>query len=158
MSIAQSYILIFSAHFNRDSGLDQGRLVLENLITGHQAIWIASSSHTKGQEKEGFHYKGGMIPPAYRCPKLAQWMVETQPLDLSHVRGVAGNFYRLLPFEVTTDKNGVRGDFGIHLDANVPGSLGCPVMTAERFNDFENTMTRLRKEGVEKLPFVPIYS
>jgi hypothetical protein len=35
--------------------------------------------------------------------------------------GVRGNFYKITPFEVTTNQGAVRGDFGVHLDANAPG-------------------------------------
>jgi hypothetical protein len=43
------------------------------------------------------------------------------------VRGVEGNFYKINPHMVTV--NGVqRGDFGVHFDANAPGSSGCVVL------------------------------
>lgn len=158
MNDHKGYSLFFAAHFDRDKGIDNGRLLLEHIDRGNQAIWIALSSHANGQKIEGFHKRGGMIPPAYRVPKLAQWTVRTNPIDLSHVKGVSGNFYEISPFEVTTDKGGSRGDFGIHLDANVPGSLGCIVMSTKRFRDFENRMTALRQEGVTKLPLVIAYS
>ena len=152
------YMLIFSAHFDRDKGIDCGRLLLEHIDRGHQEIWIALSSHLRGQQREGFHAKGGMLPPAYRVPRLHQWSVNTNPIDLSHIKGVSGNFYKISPYEVVTDKNGNRGDFGIHLDGNVPGSAGCIVMGATRFRHFENTMTRLREERVRKLPLIVAYS
>ena len=152
------YLLFFSAHFNREKGLDYGRLLLEHIDRGHQEIWIALSSHLTGQEKEGFHNKGGMLPPAYRVPRLHQWTVDTYPVDLTHVKGVSGSFYKITPYEVITDKNGYRGDFGIHLDANIPGSAGCIVMGTRRFRHFENTMTRLRREGVKQIPLVIAYS
>jgi hypothetical protein len=152
------YYLIFAAHFDRDLGIDTGRLCLEHLTKGHQQIWIAWSSHASGQQHEDFHQRGGLIPPAYRVPLLAQWWVDTIPLDLSHVRGVDGNFYKINPHEVKTDKGGTRSDFGIHLDSNAPGSLGCIVTDEERFRSFENVMTRLRQEGVFKLPLNVVYS
>lgn len=154
----RGYSLFFAAHFDRDKGIDQGRLLLEHIDKGHQQIWVALSSHARGQQREGFHQRGGMIPPAYRVPKLAQWKVQTSPTNLSHVKGVSGNFYKILPFKVTTDRNGERGDFGIHLDENVPGSLGCIVLSKKRFRDFENTMTRLREEKAIEIPLVIAYS
>lgn len=152
------YALIFSSHFDRDRGIDIGRLLLHHLNTGHQAIWKAYSSHSKGQNAEAFHLRGALIPPAYRIPKLAQWTVATIPEDSSNVRGVEGNFYRISPYQVVTDKGGTRSAFGIHRDANAPGSLGCIVMSDDRFNDFENSMTRLRAEGVTQLPLIVVYS
>ena len=51
--------------------------------------------------------------------------------SMPDTKGVEGSFYQILPFEVPTD-GAIRGDFGIHFDANVPGSLGCIVLTTQR--------------------------
>ncbi|MEM8779996.1 MAG: hypothetical protein AAGF26_14215 [Cyanobacteria bacterium P01_G01_bin.49] len=154
----QGYFLVFTSHFDRDRGLDQGRLILEHIDRGHQNIWKATSSHRRGQGKESFHNWGGMLPPAYRCPLVTQLRVNTTPINLAHVRGVDGNFYKISPYEMKTDKGGKRSDFGIHLDKNADGSLGCIVMSQKNFSDFQNTLTRLRSEGVSELPLVVGYS
>lgn len=153
-----AYFLNFSAHFDRDNGIDVGRLLLHHLKHGHQQIWLAYSSTEEGQQREDFHQRGGLIPPQYRVPALNQWTVSTVPEDSSGVVGVEGNFYRISPYRVVTDRGGVRSAFGIHRDANKPGSLGCIVMSDDRFLDFENQMTRLRSEGVINLPLVVVYS
>ena len=158
MSSKSGYILFFAAHFNRDKGIDEGRLLLEHYHRGHQDIWKALSSHSKGQEREGFHQKGGMLPPAYRVPGLHQWKVKLAPYNLNHIKGVNGNFYKINPHEVVTDKGGHRGDFGIHLDGNVLGSFGCIVLSKYRFRSFENRMTALRQEGVSEIPLIIAYS
>jgi hypothetical protein len=54
--------------------------------------------------------------------------VKTTPIYMPNVVGVSGNFYPIEPFEMDTDGD-VRGDWGIHNDANAPGSLGCIVAT-----------------------------
>ncbi len=153
-----NYFLIFSMHFNRDRGLDWGRLSFNSLDRGTIEIWKTTSASEKRQEKENFHYKGGMIPPQYRCPNLKNYWVETNPIPLPHIKGVAGNFYKINPYMVTTDKGGKRGDFGIHLDANVPGSLGCPVMERSRFEKFEERMKQLKEEGISSVPLYVQYS
>ncbi len=153
-----NYFLIFSLHFDRDPGLDWGRLSLNCLKNGTIDIWLTTSSVASKQQKEGFHQKGGLIPPQYRCPGLKNYTVETNPVPLPHVKGVQGNFYKILPFSVETDRGGKRGDFGIHIDANVPGSLGCPVMSRIRFKGFEKRMNQLRSEGVKSLPLFVQYS
>ena len=158
MTKHKGYLLTFASGFNRERGIDVGRLVLNHIDRGHQSVWKAWSSHVNGQEKEGFHQRGGMLPPAYRCPKLRMWKVKTNPNPMPHVAGVSGNFYKINPHEVVTDRGGHRGDFGIHLDANHPGSLGCIVTDRDRFLDFENTMTRLRAEGVSEIPLIVVYS
>ncbi len=55
------------------------------------------------------------------------YIVSTTPIYMPGVRGVEGNFYKINPHMVTV--NGVqRGDFGVHFDANAPGSSGCVVL------------------------------
>ncbi len=153
-----NYFLIFSMHFDRDRGLDWGRLSLNCLSQGTIDIWMTTSSVASKQEAEGFHQKGGMIPPQYRCPELKNYTVETTPIPLPHVKGVAGNFYKINPHIITTDKGGKRGDFGIHVDANVPGSAGCPVMSKTRFKQFEKRMSQLRKQEISSIPLFVQYS
>lgn len=146
------YFLLFNLHYDRDRGLDQGRLRLCSLSKGHMGIWIATSSlHTK-QYKESFHQWGGILPPEYRVSGLPNWRVRTNPIPMPHTKGVMGNFYQILPFEVTTDRGGKRSDFGIHLDANTPGSLGCIVMSDWRFKQFETEMSQLVKAGIREVP------
>lgn len=146
------YFLLFSSHYDRDRGLDRGRLRLCSLSFGAIEIWIASSSYSTKQGRESFHQRGGYLPPEYRVPGLKHWEVKTNPIYMPNVKGVQGNFYQLLPFEVVTDRKGKRSDFGIHKDANVPGSLGCIVMSDNRFAQFEKWMESLAKKGIEKLP------
>lgn len=153
-----SYFLVFSSHFDRDLGIDAGRLVLHHTKLGHQAIWIAYSSHNSGQDREGFHKWGEMLPPQYRVKNLPHYTVFTCPEDSRHVKGVEGNFYRINPYEVVTDKGGIRSAFGIHRDANAPGSLGCIVMSDDRFRSFEQQMKSLWLEGVSELPLIVVYS
>lgn len=152
------YFLLFTLHFDRDRGLDQGRLSLNHLDDGTFDIWLATSSISTKQGKESFHYRGGLLPPQYRVPKLKNWSVDLNPIPMPHTRGVEGNFYRLLPFEVRTDRGGVRSDFGIHKDANTPGSMGCIVMSDRRFAEFEAKMQGLRIAGVNRLPLFVQYS
>ena len=154
----KDYFLLFSSHFDRDKGLDWGRLSLNSLSYGTVDIWIATSSHATKQGAESFHYRGGLLPPQYRCPQLKNWFVETNPLPLPTTKGVEGNFYRICPFEVTTDRGGKRSDFGIHLDANNPGSMGCIVMDKLRFSNFELRMLRLKKTGLLAVPLFVQYS
>ena len=150
--------LLFTQHFDRDPGQDYGRLSINGLSDGTTHIWKATSSHATKQHAESFHERGGLLPPQYRVPNLKNYTVNTKPIDLRHNKGVAGNFYQISPFAVKTDKGGERSDFGIHLDANVEGSLGCIVMDAIRFQQFEQAMTKLRNAGVASIPLFVQYS
>ena len=156
------YLLIYSQQFDRDPGLDYGRLSLNHLKQGTVEIWRATSA-TKGKQKpESFHEKYSLIPPQYRVPKLMKnkktWTVHTEPLPRPNNPGIEGNFYKITPYLVETDKGGKRGDFGIHKDANVPGSLGCIVMSEKRFVQFEQKMTKLRNQGIKEIPLFVQYS
>src|SRR5690348_865432 len=141
------YFLTFSMQFDRDNGLDQGRLCLRHLEKGTLQVWVATTSTAGKQFAESFHETGGVIPPEYRCG-IPCWQVNSVPIPMPETKGVEGNFYKIDPHEVTTDKGGIRGDFGIHLDANVPGSMGCIVMSGERFKIFEGEMKKLSSEGL----------
>lgn len=154
----KGYFLVFVGHGDRDKGLDQGRLLLEHIDRGHQNIWKAASSHRRNQTLGSIHSWGGMLPPAYRVPLVKQLTVSTIPLDRKSVKGIDGNFYQIFPSSMTTDKGGKRGDFGVHLDKNHDGSLGCIVMNQRNFSEYQNTMTRLRAEGVNELPLIVGYS
>lgn len=153
-----NYCLIFNGHFDRDKGLDFGRLSLNNFSKETTKIIKAASSYQTKQYPESFHERGGLLPPAYRCKDKFFWQVMTDPIPMPHHRGVRGNFYQLSPFEVLTDKGGRRSDFGIHLDANAPGSLGCIVTDARRFTEFESWMTQLRDVGYQRVPLLVFYS
>lgn len=152
------YFLVFSMQFDRDKGLDSGRLTLNHLKEGHKAIWVATSSTADKQGAEDFNLKGGLIPPQYRCG-IPCWQVHTVPIPMPSVKGVEGNFYKIDPHVVKAQPSGTeRGDFGIHLDANVPGSAGCIVMNKERFNDFESQMKKLAGQGIKSIPLFVQYS
>lgn len=153
-----SHFLFFSQHYDRDRGLDYGRLSLNHLEKGVLEIWKSTSSIASKQYPESFHERGGLIPPPYRCKNLDKYTVNLKPIPLPHVKGVEGNFYKINPHFVVTDKGGQRGDFGIHLDGNVPGSLGCIVMTEDRFSQFEFQMKELLNMKVESLPLFVQYS
>ncbi|MGB5631905.1 MAG: hypothetical protein WBM44_10650 [Waterburya sp.] len=78
---------------------------------------------------------------------------------MPHNKSVRGNFYRILPYVVTTSKGTERGDFGLHLDANAPGSLGCPVMNEHNWSDFEKTISEVKAaSNVSRIPLFPLYS
>lgn len=156
--MSNDYFLNFCGHFDRDRGLDQGRLRLDSLTRGNIEVWIAASSISTKQGFESFHQRGGYLPPDYRCKPKVQWSVRLNPIPMPTTKGVEGNFYQLLPTHVETDKGGKRSDFGIHLDANVPGSMGCIVMNGTRFRSFENQMELLRAKGILEIPLYATYS
>lgn len=154
-----NYTLVFSGHYDRDPGLDKYVLGLIHSDRGHINQWSCTSSHVNGQKRGQQHQKGGLIPPTYHCRHITNYLVDLAAVDLTHHAGVRGNFYRILPYEVVTLEGTKRGDFGIHLDANDPGSLGCIVLDWHNFKDFEKQMTSLRlHEQVKEIPLHCFYS
>lgn len=64
----------------------------------------------------------GPIPPHDK------YTVSTIP-EPREAKGIEGDFFRIYPVELThTDGQKKRSGFGIHRDANVPGSAGCIVI------------------------------
>jgi hypothetical protein len=154
------YFLDFAMGLDADGRLEDGRLVLRSVGSDGgrtHDIWTATSSLATRQKPEDFHQKGGPIPPEYRVPGLGAWSVETTPIFMPSVKGVEGNFYKINPYLVTTDKGGERGDFGIHIDANVPGSMGCIVMNSKVFSSFEAEFQGLKKSGILQMPLFITY-
>ncbi len=88
------YFLTFNGHFDRDKGLDQGRLSLRHLTIGTLEVWIATTSTSNKQYQESFHQRGGVLPPEYRCG-IPNWEVLTDPIYMPTVPGVNGNFIAL---------------------------------------------------------------
>jgi hypothetical protein len=147
------YFLVFNQHFDRDKGLDYGRLSLNTLNPAKTiTVWTATSSIQAKQQPESFHQRGGVIPPQYRCG-IPCWTVDTKPIPMPKIKGVEGNFYKINPSSVTTDKGGVRGDFGIHLDANAPGSMGCIVLNPLNFTNFETIMKAVKADSIPLFVF-----
>ena len=158
-SVSHPYILVMAGHYDRDPGQDNFLLVLIHASKGLLNQWLCTSSHASGQQRGDQHVRGGLIPPVHHVPGLSKWEVDLDPIYMPHHKGVRGNFYKILPFKVKTSKGAIRGDFGIHLDANAPGSLGCCVMNRFNWEDFERTIAKLKAEtNISKIPFFPLYS
>jgi hypothetical protein len=154
-----NYFLLFTLDCYRTDSLIAGRLLLMN---GPHIVerFIATSG------LPGFQFSGsysltarGPIPrpdiaglPYYTVTTSADYVTaEEQP-------GIAGNFYAVTPDEVHL--NGVtRGLFGIHRDANVPGTNGCVgLLTASGWDAFQEHMLKLHDAGVKSLPLQVDYS
>lgn len=131
--------------------LVRSKLILRT--SGREVPYTATSGCKGCQHPSFFWAKGrGPIPP-----NKNGYTVTTTPINLTNVKGIEGNFYQIHPF--TVSHNGKqRGDFGIHLDANVPGSAGCIVIVSQvDFNSFELEMKILAKKGIRSVPLVLSY-
>lgn len=122
---------------------------------------LKCTSSIAGRQYMGsWNRRGGLTPPTALHKKKGNknsW-VETNPIDLSYIPGVAGNFYKIMPFEQETD--GVtRSDMGVHFDGNVRGSLGCLVCETRRgFGLFEGYAKRMKNLGFDRIELDVIYT
>jgi hypothetical protein len=121
-------ILLFHQHLATSSNLIEGRLLLLDLeLTSIANTYIATSGLPNNQRFDCLSSKStGPIPPQ-TIVGIDHYKVDTTPLYMPGVRGVEGNFYKISPFAITVSGT-ERASFGIHFDANVPGSSGCVVL------------------------------
>jgi hypothetical protein len=149
--------LFFSMQLDSTPELNRGRLALVDYDSRVIGRWVATSGLGRYQKIGGWSKQGGgVIPATYQCsPEIDRYQVAVKPLNLSHVKGVEGNGYPIVPFEVKTKEGVTRSDLLIHRDANTPGSLGCIVLPGEEFADFEKQMAKLT---IEKLPLWICYT
>lgn len=138
-------------------------LPVKQLITGKLvANWGKSSvayAVTSGcpwfQCKEGESWIArGQLPQA-KLVGLEGYSVKLNPVYLPSVRGVEGNFYPISPKWIKVNKR-TRGDFGIHMDKNVPGSAGCIVITME--NHWKKLEDWFKTLSNSKYDYVPLYT
>lgn len=127
---------------------DKGEEIVYRATSGCCGWQFIGSQSAKGK---------GPIPDMIMRYSTPKYWVLTKPVMLPHIKGVEGAFYPIQPFAVTYE--GVqRGDFGIHYDANLPGSAGCVVLRNKSgFDGFVRRMTEFGKQGIERLELDILY-
>lgn len=152
-------LLLYHQYLTHTANLIEGRLLLIDGETSTiKNTYIATSGLPNNQRYDCLSLRGkGPIPPN-NLIGVDSYSVATNALDMPNVRGVEGEFYKIDPHEVTVQQKG-RGDFGIHRDANTPGSSGCVVLRTELgWQAFQKDMSNLLKSGVKKIPLLVSYS
>jgi hypothetical protein len=152
-----SSLLLYHQQLEQTPKLIDGRLLIleEDEIT---STYVATSGQPNHQTISSLSVRGrGGIPPNLDISHK-KYTVLTAPIAMPNVPGVSGNFYKINPH--TVQINGVtRGDFGIHFDANVPGSAGCIVIRNKTaWEDFEKQMREYAKQGIKELSLVVSYA
>lgn len=109
-------VLIFVADLNNRG---KGKLLSLDTKTAQIDGEFKAVSGVGGIESQSGR---GPIPSVNRV-NLSHYSVNVKPLYLS-LKGIEGNFYKINPHLVKVNGN-TRGDFGVHFDANVPGTAGC---------------------------------
>jgi len=137
--------------------LVEGTLLIRKEID-NAGVKLRATSGTSGYQNKGAWRikKRGYIPPSSQIIPQ-RWSVSTQRLWMPNVTGVEGSFYAIAPFEINLGGLS-RGDFGIHFDANVPGSAGCIVIRQQDHWDlFRNEISAFRLNGIQQVPLFVSY-
>ena len=135
---------------------DSTDLILGTVVLLKDAVeinaYIATSGLPGHQDESDWTQRGrGLIVPN------KPYQVATTPIDLRHTKGVEGKFYVITPYLVDSGA-GKRGDFGIHFDANVPGSAGCIVLTTRRgWLAFQRDIQGIAAQGISQISLLIEY-
>ena len=146
-------LLFFAIALNADNNLHQGRLnLVDTDARGILGRWRATSGLPGLQNIGDWEHKGGgVIPATYEVnPSIPFYNVQVNPVDLSSTKGIEGNGYPISPNSVLTKNGTQRGDFLIHRDANVPGTLGCIGLLETDWADFEKVFASYA-EGMDSI-------
>lgn len=122
--------------------------------------WTCTSGLPNYQYSGSTRLKGKGPIPSCEYAQVECYEVSTKAVDRSQVKGVEGSFYPIAPYLVTL-KGGLleRGDFGVHFDANVPGSSGCIVFRIQReWDEFRLLMNQFQLSKIDKLRLHVRYS
>ena len=119
---------------------------------GNKINYLATSGCADWQQQGDQWQRGkGPIPQGfdYKIPTTPYW---------SDTRGIEGNFFHITPDPVVSPTGLTRSEFGIHFDANFPGSAGCIALGRqfgwERFCD---RMRAIAKLGIEYISLEVAY-
>jgi hypothetical protein len=153
------YQIKFSMAAKRSSDLLEGKL--DFVYGGKIYNTIRCTSSLPGRQYEGaWNKRGGLIPPSSMAIARtgSGYRVKTTPIYMPNTIGVSGNFYPIVPFEFETDGD-TRGDWGIHNDANVPGSMGCIVALSENgWAAIQREFKKLEGIGIRSVELIVEYS
>ncbi|MDJ0661568.1 MAG: hypothetical protein QNJ42_19085 [Crocosphaera sp.] len=149
--------LIFFMDLNRQTPLIEGRLIAyDNVKCKVDQQYIATSGCQNNQRWDSQDDSGRGPIPRNDQVKIDYYTVNTTPIYLPQ-RGIEGNFYKIDPHLVNIWGK-TRGDFGIHYDANAPGSAGCVVIRNKMaWEAFQEMMGHYRAAGLESVPLIVEY-
>ena len=139
------------------SQLVTGRLLAyDNNKSKVDQQYIATSGSRGNQSWNSLDDRGRGVIPRTDQVNLDHYTVQTKPLYLPQ-KGIEGNFYKIDPHLVDIWGQ-TRGDFGIHFDANVPGSAGCVVIiNPKAWDAFQQMMKHYLEAGLKEVPLVVEY-
>ena len=144
--------LLFHIDLRPQSSIVDGRLLL---MEGHKVRerFVATSGAPQWQQPGDFKQRArGPIPRPDKVG-IECYEVATKPEWVPDVPGIEGEFFEIFPTTVTLGDGSERSHFGVHRDANAPGSAGCIVLpTPGGWEGFKSQMAKLAKCGVSRIP------
>jgi hypothetical protein len=144
--------LFFHIDLRPSSKIIDGRM---QLMDGAKIIerYIATSGLPQWQQRGDHTQKArGPIPRPDKVG-IQYYEVSTTSEYVPDVPGISGEFFPIFPTEVELADGRKRSHFGIHVDANTPGSAGCPVIVnPEAFDAFCERMKALGDQGFATIP------
>lgn len=136
-------------------------LIIGKLVANYgksSIAYAATSGCPRFQCKEGEMWRARGQLPQPKSVGIEGYLVRLSPVYLPTTRGIQGNFYPIIPKWVEIDSR-CRGDFGIHMDKNVPGSAGCIVITMENhWKKLEDWLKSLVGVGYTQVALYTNYS
>lgn len=152
-------LLLYHQQLQDNSNLIEGRLLLiDKSINAIKNTYIATSGQANYQSFNALATRGRGPIPSVNAVGIDNYTVSTSPIYMPNLKGIEGNFYKIDPHFVKV--SGVqRGDFGVHFDANVPGSAGCVVVrTSLGWAGFQADMKNLAAAGFKDVPLLVSYA
>lgn len=152
-------LLLFHAELRDSNRLIDGRLLLIDKNSNKEIErYIATSGQVGWQDDVETDQRGRGALPSPDDVGIDCYFIDTAPVHLPHVKGVEGNFYKILPFQVKTRSGRTRSDFGIHWDGNTPGSAGCIVIRNKpAWQAFDARIAGLRSK-FKQIPLMVSYA
>lgn len=141
---------LFKMNLDNSSTLINGNLFLfsESNFT-NQAFDAVATSGLRGNQGLDDIWVRGNGP----IPNLPNLKISTEGVSLASNPGVQGMFFPILPFTFRRDDGHTRSDFGVHFDANVPGSSGCIVIRNKiTFDKFAAFMDDTHDAAIKTIP------
>ncbi len=122
--------------------------------------WTCTSGLPNNQYSGSTRLKGKGPIPSCKYAQVECYEVSTKSILCNQVKGVEGSFFAITPYLVTLKGESLqRGDFGIHFDANVPGSSGCIVFRIQKeWDEFRLLMNSFQLAKIDRLRLHVSYS
>jgi hypothetical protein len=142
--------LFFTMELRPSNELLYGNLQL-SYPDGTIIDYIATSGCTQWQQPgdQSARARGPIPEGDYKIPTTPYWL---------DTRGIEGSFFHITPDPVMID-GVLRGEFGIHYDANFPGTSGCiGIVNSLGWTKLCDRMKAIAKSGVKSIPLSVKYN